>query len=43
MLALTEGETASADEGLGDVDRFSHVMTINPLGLVGLVELNCNT
>ena len=43
VLALTEVETASADEGLGDVDSFSLLMTINPLGLVVLAELNSNT
>ena len=43
VLALTEVETASADEGLGDVDSFSLLMTINPLGLVVSVELNSNT
>ena len=42
VLALTEVETASADEGLGDVDSFSLLMTINPLGLVVSAELNSN-
>ena len=43
MLALTEVETAYADEGLGDVDNSSPLMTINPLGLVVTAELNSNT
>ena len=43
MLALTEVETAYADEGLGDVDSSSLLMTINPLGLVVTAELNSNT
>ena len=43
MLALTEVETASADEGLGDLDSFPPLMTINPLGLVVSAELNRNT
>ena len=43
VLALTEVETASADEGLGDLDSFPPLMTINPLGLVVSAELNRNT
>ena len=43
MLALTEVETASADEVLGDVDSFSPLMTINPLWLVVSAKLNGNT
>ena len=38
VLALTE-----IDEGLGDVDCSSPLMTINPLGLVVSAELNGNT
>ena len=43
MLALTEVETVCADVGLGDVDSFSSLTTINPLGLVVLAEVNGNT
>ena len=43
VLALTEVETACADEGLGDVVSFSPLMTINPLGLVVSAEVNSNT
>lgn len=43
MLALTKVETASANASLGDVDSFSPLMTINPLGLVMSAELNSNT
>ena len=43
MLALTKAETASVDKGSGDVDSFSPLMTINPLGLVVSAELNSNT
>ena len=38
VLALTE-----VDEGLGDVDCSSPLMTFNPMGLVVLAELNSNT
>ena len=43
MLALTEVETVCADVALGDVDSFSSLTTINPLGLIVLAEVNGNT
>ena len=43
MLALTEVETVCADVGLGDVDSFYPLTTINPLGLVVSAEVNGNT
>ena len=42
MLALTKVKTASANEGLGDVDSLSPLLTINSLGLVVSAELNSN-
>ncbi|KAF3968717.1 hypothetical protein CMV_007427 [Castanea mollissima] len=42
VWALTEVEIISADEGLGCVDSFSPLLTINPLELVVLAELNGN-
>ena len=42
MLALTKVKTASANEGLGDVDNLSPLLTINSLGLVVSAELNSN-
>ena len=42
MLALTKVETAYAVEVLGEVDSSSSLMSINPLGLVVMVGLNCN-
>ena len=43
MLALTEVDAVSVDMGLGDGDSLSPLMTINPLGLVVLAEMNSNT
>ena len=42
MLALTKVKTASANEGLGDVDSLYPLLTINSLGLVVSAELNSN-
>ena len=42
MSALTEVETAYAIEVLGDVESFSPLMSINPLGVVVTAELNSN-
>ena len=43
VLTLTEVETTYIDKGLGDMDSSSPLMTINPLGLVVMAELNSNT
>ena len=40
---LTEVEALSADLDLDDVDSFSPLTTINPMGLVVLAELHNNT
>ena len=42
VLALTKVKIASANEGLGDVDSLSPLLTINSLGLVVSAELNSN-
>ena len=42
VLALTEADMVNAEMGLGNGDSFSPLMTINPLGLVVLDELNCD-
>ena len=39
---MTEVEALSADLDLGDVDSFSPLMTINPMGLVVSAELHNN-
>ena len=40
---LTEVEARNADLDLGDMDSFSPLMTINPIGLVMSAELHNNT
>ena len=42
VLALIEADMVNADMGLGNGDSFSPLITINPLGLVGSDELNCD-